>query len=281
MAQLAKKLETVCTQGCLVKEKRPDLLLVTNHYSLDVPTERKSQYQTKAAIVQSIMSHWDDNNLLDCSKLDRFECSLDSCSIIKRNDDWTIDLREGEGEQHTHELEMWKIKLDSEKGRPKNVGMFDPAKFLRLLPLFNEGYVEQFFRCFEKVALALKWSEESWVIMVQKALKGRAQKCFNLSPEGYSELKRLVLREYELIPESYRLKFWKNRKLSDSETYVDYLRVKKLDLDKWLDSSDIKYENLKLYDLILLEKFTRQLPSRLKYIWMINILKILVKPVKH
>ena len=102
--------------------------------------------------------------------------------------------------------------------------------------------------------------------MVLSALKGRAQKCFNLLPEneGYAELKRLVLREYELRPEAYRLKFRKNRKLSDSETYVDYLRAKKLDLDKWLDSSDIKDVYLKLYDLILLEEFKRQLPSEVK-----------------
>ena len=124
---------------------------------------------------------------------------------------------------------MLKLKLDSEKSRPKNVGMFDPAKSLRLMPSFNEDSVEEFFRCFEKVALALKWPEESWVIMLQSELKGRAQKCFSLLPEGesYSELKHLVLREYELRPESYRLKFRKNRKLSDSETYVDYLRAKK------------------------------------------------------
>ena len=114
---------------------------------------------------------------------------------------------------------MLKLKLDSEKSRSKNVGMFDPAKSLRLMPLFNEDYVEEFFRCFEKVALALKWPKESWVIMVQRALKGRAQKCFNMLPEneGYAELKHLALREYKLRSESYRLKFRNNRKLSDSE----------------------------------------------------------------
>ena len=134
------------------------------------------------------------------------------------------------------------------------------------MPSFNEDSVEECFRCFEKVALALKWPKESWVIMVQSALICRAQKCFNLLPEqeGYAEHKRLVLREYELRPESYRLKFRKNRKLSDSETYVDYSRAKKLDLDKWLDSSDINDEYLKLYDLILLEEFKRQLPSEVK-----------------
>ena len=99
-----------------------------------------------------------------------------------------------QGEQRTHELEM--LKLDSEKSRPKDVGMFDPAKSLRLMPSFDEDSAEGFFRCFEKVALALKWPEESWVIMVQSALKGRAQKCFNLLPENeiYAKLKRLVLR---------------------------------------------------------------------------------------
>ena len=175
------------------------------------------------------------------------------------------DLKQ-QGEQRTHKLEMLKLKLDNEKDSPKNAGMFDPAKSLRLMPSFDEDSVEEFFRCFEKVALALKWPKESWVIMVQSALKGRAQNFFNLLPEseGYSELKHLVLREYEFRPESYRLKFRKNRKLSDSETYVNYLRAKKLDLDKLLDSSDIKDEYLKLYDLILLGEFKRQLPSEVK-----------------
>ena len=58
------------------------------------------------------------------------------------------DLKQ-QGEQHTHELEMLKLKLDSEKSRPKNVGMFDPAKSLRLMPAFNEDSAEELFRCFE------------------------------------------------------------------------------------------------------------------------------------
>ena len=35
-----------------------------------------------------------------------------------------------QGEQRTHELEMLKLKLDSEKSRPKNVGMFDRLNLL-------------------------------------------------------------------------------------------------------------------------------------------------------
>ena len=52
--------------------------------------------------------------------------------------------------------------------------------------------------------------------------------------------------------------------MSDSETYVDYLHAKKLDHDKWLDSSDNKDKYLKLYDLILLDKFKRQSPFEAK-----------------
>ena len=43
------------------------------------------------------------------------------------------------------------------------MGMFDPAKSLRLMPsfnMFNEDSFEELFRCFEKVALALKWPQE-------------------------------------------------------------------------------------------------------------------------
>ena len=71
MAQLAKTLETVCTQACLEKEKRPDLLLVAKHYSLDVPTAGNSQYQTKADFVKLIMFDWANHDLLDSGEMDR------------------------------------------------------------------------------------------------------------------------------------------------------------------------------------------------------------------
>ena len=56
-----------------------------------------------------------------------------------------------QGEQRTHELEMLKLKLDSEKSRPKNVSMFDPAKSLRLMPSFIEDSVEDFFLVLRKL----------------------------------------------------------------------------------------------------------------------------------
>ena len=160
------------------------------------------------------MFYWAGHYFLDSGELDRLERSLESPTAVPSPKGMTSEqlawekeklqmqfkqqemMMKQQGEQRTHELEMLKLKLDSEKSRPKNVCMFDPAKSLRLMPSFDEDSVEEFFRCFEKVALALKWPEESWVIMVQSALKGRAQKCFNLLPENeiYAKLKRLVLR---------------------------------------------------------------------------------------
>ena len=143
-----------------------------------------------------------NHDLLDNGELDRLERSLESPTAVPSSkgmkteqlawekEKLQMQLKQQEmmmkqqGQQRTHEFEMLKLKLDSETSRPKNVGMFDPAKSLRLKPSFYEDSVEEFFRCFEKVALALKWPQESWVIMVQSALKGRAQKCFNLLPEN-------------------------------------------------------------------------------------------------
>ena len=196
---MTKKLEGEYTQACLEKEKRPDLLLVVKHYYLDVPTAGNSQYQTKADIIKSIMFYWANHYVLDSGVLDRLERSLESPTAVPYCKGMTTqqlawekeklkmqlkvqleqqecqrahDLKQQEMvlkqqcEQRTHELEMLKLKLDSEKSRPKHVGMFDPAKSLRLMPSFNEDSVEEFFRCFEKVALALKWPKESWVIVV-------------------------------------------------------------------------------------------------------------------
>ena len=133
MAQLAKTLETVCTQACLEKKKRPDLILVSKHYSFDVPTAGNSQYQTKADIVKSIMFYLANHDLLDSGELDRLDRSLESPTAVPSSKGMTtkqltwdkeklqMQLKQQEmmmkqqGEQRTYELEMLKLKLDSEK----------------------------------------------------------------------------------------------------------------------------------------------------------------------
>ena len=76
--EIGRACQAMYRQACIEKEKRPDLLLVAKHYSLDVSTVGDSQYQTKADIVKSIMLYWASNDLLDSGELDRLKRSLES-----------------------------------------------------------------------------------------------------------------------------------------------------------------------------------------------------------
>ena len=105
-AQLAKTLETVCTQACLEKEKQPDLLLVGKHYSLDVATAGNSQYQTKADIVKSIMFNWANHDLLESGELDRLKRSLQSPTAIPSSKDLTTEQLAWEKEKLQMQLKQ-------------------------------------------------------------------------------------------------------------------------------------------------------------------------------
>ena len=63
---------------------------------------------------------------------------------------------------------------------------FVVSRNIRLVPPFNENYVDGYFRQFEKVAISLNWPKTLWSIMLQSILCGKAQLV-------YSSLSRIVL----------------------------------------------------------------------------------------
>ncbi|XP_064087252.1 uncharacterized protein LOC135201883 [Macrobrachium nipponense] len=131
-----------------------------------------------------------------------------------------------------HELKLEEIKVRHRQGS----GDFDVAKYMKMVPPFNENEVTNYFITFEKVAKGMGWPKTSWSILLQCALKGRAQEVFSsLSEEtcgNYDELKKCILKAYELVPEACRLKFRRLFKTGD-QTYVDFARIKAKLLDHW------------------------------------------------
>ena len=94
---------------------------------------------------------------------------------------------------------------------------FDATKHVRLVPPFNKDEVDKFFSHFEKVAPSLKWPREVWTILVQSVLRGKVQKNYSsLSLDNstdYDDVKKAVLKAYELVLEAYRQKFRNTKKL--------------------------------------------------------------------
>ena len=117
---------------------------------------------------------------------------------------------EAKKEAATRERELKMASL----GKPPfsdKASVFDPARNIRLVPPFQEKEVDKYFAHFEKVADSLNWPKESWVLLLQSVLVGKAQEIYgSLSVEqssNYEHVKEAILKAYELVPEAYRQKF--------------------------------------------------------------------------
>ena len=162
---------------------------------------------------------------------------------------------EKEAAVREHELKMAGLGKQSPSDR---ASVFDPARNIRLVPPFQEKEVDKYFAHFEKVADSLNWPKESWVLLLQSVLVGKAQEIYgSLSVEqssNYEHVKEAILKAYELVPEAYRQKF-RNYLKFDSKTHVEFAREKENLFNRWCHSKEIGQDFKKLKQMVLLEEF--------------------------
>ena len=76
---------------------------------------------------------------------------------------------------------------------------------IRSIPTFSETEVDKYF---EKEVHSLKWPKESWTLLFQSTLVGKAREAYSaLSIEEscqYDLVKTVVLKGYELVPKAFR-----------------------------------------------------------------------------
>ena len=160
-----------------------------------------------------------------------------------------------EAAAHEHELKMASFRKHPPSDR---ANAFDPARNIRLVPSFQEKEVDKYFAYFEKVADSLNWPKESWVLLLQSVLVGKAQEIYgSLSVEqssNYEHVKEAILKAYELVPEAYRQKF-RNYLKYDSKTHVEFAREKENLFNRWCHSKEIGQDFIKLKQMVLLEEF--------------------------
>ena len=162
---------------------------------------------------------------------------------------------EKEAAVREHELKMAGLGKQSPSDR---ASVFDPVRNIRLVPPFQEKEVDKYFAHFEKVADSLNWPKESWVLLLQSVLVGKAQEIYgSLSVEqssNYEHVKEAILKAYELVPEAYRQKF-RNYLKYDSKTHVEFAREKENLFNRWCHSKEISQDFKKLKQMVLLEEF--------------------------
>ena len=116
-------------------------------------------------------------------------------------------LLEAEKVAAAHEHELIMASLAKHPPSDKHNG-FDIARNIRLVPPLQEKEVDKYFAHFEKVADSLNWPKESWVLLLQSVLVGKAQEIYvSLSVEqssNYEHVKEAIFKVYELVPEAYR-----------------------------------------------------------------------------
>ncbi|XP_033100281.1 uncharacterized protein LOC117103773, partial [Anneissia japonica] len=182
--------------------------------------------------------------------------------------------REEREKEREFELRMLELKqgLSEDQGSFRQRGdnnspNFDITKHIRLVPKFDEGDVESFFIAFEKIANRLKWPKEFWTLLLQSGLTGKAQEVFACSSDAvtddYFKIKESILSAYELVPEAYRQKFRKLKRVPD-QSFVEFAREKEMIFDRWYRSlhQENNFDNLR--EVLLLEEFKRSIPSEIK-----------------
>ena len=128
---------------------------------------------------------------------------------------------------------------------------------LTLLEILEEE-VDKYFAHFEKVADSLNWPKESWILLLQNALVGKAQEIYgSLSVQqisNYEHVKEAILKSCDLVPEAYKQKF-RNYLKYDSKTHVEFAREKKNLFNRWCYSKEVGQDFEKLKQMVLLEEF--------------------------
>ena len=174
---------------------------------------------------------------------------------LKAEQEKALLAAELEAAAREHELKMASLGKHPPSDKAST---FDPARNIRLVPPFQEKEVDKYFVHFEKVADSLNWPKESWVLLLQSVLVGKAQEIYgSLSVEqssNYEHVKEAILKAYELVPEAYRQKF-RNYLKYDSKTHVEFAREKENLFNRWCHSKEIGQDFKKLKQMVLLEEF--------------------------
>jgi hypothetical protein len=273
------------------KLKKNELLEIATYFKAGaMPSMRKQEIKNvviqtlvdEEALEESALQHIVHADKSEAFKLKELELKYqlqEKLELEKMKIQYEETMKQEEF-QMKKELEYAKLKFESEKfaqelelkksgfkGNDSSSSSFDPTKYVKFVPQFKESEVDQFFLHFEKVATSLKWPKDSWALLLQSVLVGKAREAFSAmsvaDSADYDLIKTNVLKAYELVPEAYRQKFRSTQK-AQCTTHVEFVHEKEQLLNRWLTAKGVNGEYEKLRQLILIEEFKRQIHSDIK-----------------
>ena len=254
--------------------KKKELIEVASHYELEVP-----ENASKADIKKIVLDHLVEEELI--SEPEPSDTMRGQHLLELRRLEYQEREREREAQLRMKEIELkemeiaMQLKLRELETRPtaptpvstvRSTG-FDVSKHIRLVPPFQEDEVDKYFVHFEKIATSLEWPREVWTILLQSVLVGKAREIYSALPVDrsahYDEVRKAILKAYELVPEAYRQKF-RNARKQDGHTYVEFAREKEALFDRWCTAKQVDNDYRKLRQLLLVEEFKKCLQSDVK-----------------
>ena len=257
------------SKEALLKLRKEDLIALTNFLNIEIKRS-SSKSEIQRTILQflnfesttTVDTDNDDVQNYD-ENLEMMRLKLEMKKLDIENERSKREL-ENERSKREHELALKKLEfqlMNSENNSSHDA--FDLTKHIRFVPIFDEADVDKFFLHFEKVAISMKWPEESWVMLLQTALRGKAREIYtqlSIDEAQYYLVKRLILNAYELVPEAYRQKF-RNLTKKKEETFQEFAKNKELLLNRWLSSQEVGTDFEKLKQLIIIEEFKNRIPA--------------------
>ena len=256
---------------------RAELTCVAEHYHITIGSGAR-----KGEIRQAILSYLREEELIsDEEGEETSNTALRRLELKERAKEREAESRVKELQFREKELEVQLRLRELEVSRVAPGGspsagpaesssrepFFDVSKHVKFVPSFSETEVDKYFLHFEKVAQSLKWPRDSWTLLLQSGLVGKARAVYSaLSVEEsaqYDTVKMSILKAYELVPEAYRQRF-RNTKKTDRQTYVEFGREKEMLFDRWCLSKDVNKDYVRLRQLVLIEEFKNCLPTELK-----------------
>ena len=126
--------------------------------------------------------------------------------------------------------------------------------------------MEHYLVAFERFATTYKMPKEVWAQKLAPLLTGKAQAayaCMDVKKGDYDELKKAILRRYDINEETYRQRFRSCKKAAE-ESYVE-IGIKLKDLfTKWVQPGSKTKEEVS--DVMVVEQLLDVMPPELK-VW--------------
>ena len=172
-----------------------------------------------------------------------------------------LELRKQEKENAEIQLAIEREKRAISEQLNSSTQTFDRQKARTpKLPAFNEDKddLDAYLQRFERYATSHNWPNTEWAINLSALLTGKALEVYSRLPNetanDYEELKKSLLKRFQLTADGFRTKFLTGRPEA-GETGHQYAARMKHYLNRWIKLANIKTTYDDLVDLLLRSQY--------------------------